>query len=66
MAEYDPSLRQKDAAGYLGVKTRTFRSYGIRADFLPGRGERRIPVYPVSRLNQFREDCNNPKSRKTA
>jgi hypothetical protein len=64
MPGYDPSLRQKAAAQYLGVSDRTFRDYVIEPDYLPGRAGKRIAVYPVSRLNKFREDANDPKSRR--
>lgn len=61
----DPNFRQKEAANYLGVKVRTFRSYGIRPDLLPGRGTKPIQVWPVSRLDEFKKAYNDPKSRRT-
>lgn len=62
----DPKLRQKDAANYLGIAVRTFRSYAIKPDFLPGRGKKLIPIWPVSRLDEFVRAFNDPKSRKSA
>lgn len=65
MPDYDPSLRQKQAATYLGVSERTFRGYAIQGKSMPSpSGGKPIVVYPVSVLNQFREDCNNPKCRR--
>lgn len=64
MSEYNPSLRQKAAAQYLGVSERTFRDYAIEPDYLPGRAGKRLQVYPISRLNQFRDDANDPKCRR--
>ena len=60
----DPKLRQKPAAAYLGVAVSTFRSYAIKPDYLPGRGRKLIPVWPVSRLEEFVRAFNDPKSRK--
>lgn len=60
----DPKLRQKSAADYLGVSLRTFQSYKIPPKALPGRGSKVIQVWPVSSLDQFVEDHNNPRSRK--
>lgn len=61
----DPKLRQKAAADYLGICPRTFRTYAIEPDYLPGRGKKPIPVWPVSRLEQFVRDFNDPRSRRT-
>ena len=62
----DPKLRQKAAAEYLGIAVSTFRSYAIKPDYLPGRGKKPIPVWPVSRLEEFVRSHNDPKSRKAA
>ena len=59
----DPKLRQSDAAKYLGVSVRAFRRFAIRPDYLPGRGTRKLPVWPVSRLEEFYKAVNEPKSR---
>lgn len=60
----DPKLNIKAAAEYFGVSVRTFRRFAIRPDYLPGRGTRRLPVWPVSRLEEFYRNVNDPKSRK--